>query len=177
MNVLGSVLQNVATGKHIGVSSRGDTICTLHKDDDRSCITLYNYKEKQFSKIKSFPSPLSYWYQSFTVALGSNVIYITNIKKQYIYTLSMDGTLLGTYGREGGRGAGMLQYPRAAATDGDDNLLVCDWSNRRLQVMTRDGKWHIVRTDKDMELPWDTAVDGDNLYVLGARYLYHFKIQ
>ena len=76
----------------------------------------------------------------------------------------------------------MLQYPRAAASDEDDHLLVCDHLNDRLQVMTRDGKWHIVRTDVEIERPWDAVVDGDNVYVLcrnplfGITRIHHYKI-
>ena len=93
----------------------------------------------------------------------------------------MDGTLLGTHGRGGSRGSGMLEFPRAAATDEDDNLLVCDHNNNQLQVMTRDGEWHIVRTDKEIKEPWDAVVDGDNVYILcgyprSTKTIYRFKI-
>ena len=93
----------------------------------------------------------------------------------------MDGSLLGTFGRQGRGDAGELRVPRAAATDPDDNLLVCDSYNNRLQVMTRDGKWHIVLTDKKIETPRDAVVDDDNVYILcsaigKAQTIYHFEI-
>ena len=168
INVIGAVLLRVATGKHIDVSSRDDIICTLHRDDDRNYITLYNYKEKQFAKIKSFPSPSSGRHLADAVALRSDVIYISDFAQSCIYTISMDGILLGTHGRcaFGPGGAGELLGPRALATDEDDNLLVCDFGNGRLQVMTRDGEWHIVRTDKAIVYPSDVVINGDNVYVL-----------
>ena len=139
MNVLGSVLQRVATGKHIDVSNHGDTICSLHSDDSGSCITLYQCNEKQLVKTKSFLSPnLGFDYNS--IALGRNVIYVADSYEMYIYTLSMNGRLLGTHDITGHGDAGELWNPRTAATDGDDNLLVCDGANCRLQVMTPDGK-------------------------------------
>ena len=94
----------------------------------------------------------------------------------------MDGRLLGKHVRRENGGAGELLFPRAAATDEDDNLLLCDGPNQRLQVMTLDGEWHTVRIDKKMiGRPRDAVVDVDNVYVLCAltdttRAIYHYKI-
>ena len=148
--LLGLVLTKLATEDHLYVSCRVDTICTLHVDSDRSCINLYNYNDNIFIKTNSFPSPSNEYYGPDSVLLGGNVIYVSAVNKHCIYTLSMDGTLLGKHGRRGNGGDGELLFPRAAATDEVDNLLVCTY-NHRLQVITRDGKWHIVNTDKKID--------------------------
>ena len=142
-------------------------MCTMSGPGGRTphIITLYTYNDKQFTETNSFKLQFISFYD-ITIGLGNDGIYIANPSEHCIYVFSLDGTVLTKQGRYGGGGSGELKNPFAASTDAQDNLLVCDIGNNRLQVMTRKGKWRLLQRDEENEGPWDAVVVDDKVFVV-----------
>ena len=104
------------------------------------------------------------------------MIYVAYGNENCIIVVSLEGTVKATHGRTGRGGAGELCGPRAAVTDEQDQLLVCDEVNCRLQLMTRDGEWRLLHTDEEIGIPTDAALVNDKLFVVGCdpNKLYQF---
>ena len=55
------------------------------------------------------------------------------------------------------------------SVDSKENLIVCDFGNNRLQMMTRDGKWQPLQCDKEIYLPMDAVGVGYRIFAVGGR--------
>ena len=169
--------KKIAPESYYRVRSRGDTVCAVGSasGDVRDTLKLYKYNVDDFVVMKSFTSPTSVkGYKS--IALGRNVIYVADWVENCIIVLSLEGTVLATHGRYGSGGAGELYRPLAAVTDEQDQLLLCDEENYRLQLMTRDGEWRLLHTDEGIRYPTDAVLVNDKLFVVGnnPNKLYQF---
>jgi DNA-binding beta-propeller fold protein YncE len=77
-----------------------------------------------------------------------------------IHHYSADGKLLNSWG-DIGSGPGQFQLPHGIALDNDENVIVCDRENDRLQFFDRSGKYLTMWTD--ILRPTHAAVDKDGL--------------
>jgi len=77
-----------------------------------------------------------------------------------IHHFSADGTLINSWG-EVGTGPGQFHLPHGIALDNDENVIVCDRENDRLQFFDRSGRFLTMWTD--VLRPTHAAVDRDGL--------------
>lgn len=77
-----------------------------------------------------------------------------------IHHFDKDGTLLNSWG-DVGTGPGQFHLPHGIALDGQENVIVCDRENDRIQIFTRDGELKAIWTD--ILRPTDVVVDKDGL--------------
>ena len=169
----GEQLKQVEKGTHKRVRSRGAIVCAMSGsgNDVPHTITLYTYREKQLNRTKSFKLQFTSFSDChITISLGHDVIYVSYFVDCCIYVLSLDGTVLTKHGREGRGGAGELHGPRAAATDAQDNLLVCDYFSQRLQVMSHRGDWRLLQSDEKIVRPRDAVMVDGKVFVVRGNY-------
>ena len=165
----GTPLQIIAQGKKEGVQIRDAIVCALSRSDNDtpSNIIFYTYYDKLFTKTISLQLPFTSG-KPITISLGHNVIYAANPIENCIYVLSLDGSVRTKHGRSGRGGAGELSFPHAAATDAHEYLLVCDNRNHRLQVMTHEGEWRLLKSDSEMKRPRVAIVVDRKVFVGGG---------
>ena len=171
--VLGVRLKQVAKDKHVQVRCRSNIVCAMKSPqlfDKRGTLSLYSFNDNDFTKTNSFQ--LSFLSESkITISLGSEVLYVATQDTHCIHVISLDGTQLATRGKDDRtHDWDKLDYPRVAAVDSNDNLLVCDSNNNRLQMMTRDGKWQLLQCDEKIKKPIDAVVVGDRIFVVGGDF-------
>ena len=77
-----------------------------------------------------------------------------------IHHFDKDNNLLNSWG-DVGTGPGEFHLPHGIALDNDENVIVCDRENDRLQFFTRDGEF--IKMWEDVQRPTDCAVDKDGL--------------
>lgn len=77
-----------------------------------------------------------------------------------IHHLSPEGRLLNSWG-EPGTGPGQFHLPHGLALDRDENVIVCDRENDRLQFFDRNGRFLYMWTD--VRRPTHVVVDKDGL--------------
>ena len=78
--------------------------------------------------------------------------------------MSLDGTLIDTYGKNG-NGIGEFINPFACMSDCDDNLLIADFRNRRLQLLNG-RQWSVLQLQRPPSLPRNAVYDGHALYMV-----------
>ena len=84
-------------------------------------------------------------------------LYVTSSANHMIKKYSADdGKFVGEFG---GKGTGEEQFsaPYGICTDGKGRVLVADYNNKRIQILTTEGKF--INTIKCASQPWDVAVD------------------
>ena len=81
-----------------------------------------------------------------------------------VYSLS--GELLQTYGARGSRDAGQFDHPYICADDDDGSVLIADWNNDRLQVMSEQGEFSVLQLQPPVSRPLGAVLFNNQLYVV-----------
>ncbi len=96
---------------------------------------------------------------------SSGNIYCSEEFQNKIFIFNEDGEEIGSWG-EAGSGQGQLNGPSGLAVDGDDNLLVVDARNNRVQKFTTGGEYIATIGEGQLDSPWGIGLDSDgNIYV------------
>ena len=96
---------------------------------------------------------------------SSGNIYCSEEFQNKIFIFNEDGEEIGSWG-EAGSGQGQLNGPSGLAVDGDDNLLVVDARNNRIQKFTAGGEYIATIGEGQLDSPWGIGLDSDgNIYV------------
>ena len=104
--------------------------------------------------------------QPTRVAVASNGdVYVSDgYGNANVHVFAPDGEYRFSWGSFGS-GAGQFQNPHSIWIDGDDRVLVCDRSNRRLQIFNLDGAYQ--GEWGGLQLPDDVAVDATGTVYIG----------
>ena len=78
--------------------------------------------------------------------------------------MSLDGKMVDTYGK-GGNKVGEFAGPYACMSDCDENLLITDLGNNRLQLL-HGKQWSTLQLQPPPSLPLNAVYDGHALYVV-----------
>ena len=108
-----------------------------------SVIAATTYAEQLISYKNMIPNPVQPWYfqRPIGVAVSPNgYVYVseTNDDTNWIRKLTLDGTIITTFGGMG-QGNGQLYQPYGIALDSGNNVYVCDTFNHRIQVFSEHG--------------------------------------
>ena len=96
---------------------------------------------------------------------SSGNIYCSEEFQNKIFVFNEDGEEIGSWG-EAGSGQGQLNSPSGLAVDGDDNLLVVDAKNNRIQKFTTAGEYIATIGEGQLDSPWGIGLDSEgNIYV------------
>jgi len=94
-------------------------------------------------------------------------IYVTDgYQNARVHRFASDGTLKKSWGAPG-KAPGQFHLPHSIAFDDDGNLLVCDRSNRRIQIFTPDGQY--LREWTGMGGPNDISRGKDGNYYIAEQ--------
>ncbi len=96
---------------------------------------------------------------------SSGNIYCSEEFQNKIFIFNEDGEEIGSWG-EAGSGQGQLNGPSGLAVDDNDNLLVVDARNNRVQKFTTGGEYIATIGEGQLDSPWGIGLDSDgNIYV------------
>ena len=82
-----------------------------------------------------------------------------------IRSWSLDGGPYHVYGTEG-KGVGEFWSPRLCDVDREQNMLVADCDNHRIQAVSLQGKGCMFRLDSEIEFPKGAMIFNDKLVVV-----------
>lgn len=94
------------------------------------------------------------------VAANGDIFVADGYGNARVHHFDKDGNLLNSWG-EVGSGPGQFQLPHGIALDNDENVIVCDRENDRLQIFSREGELLHIWTD--ILRPTDCTVGKDGL--------------
>ena len=100
-----------------------------------------------------------------TLSVQNDQIVVCSAAKNRIEVYSMSGKLQRSYGKKGGSSPGHLDDPIVCNDDDDGNLLVADYYNNRLQVMSQQGEFSIVALSPRPCYPAGAALHESSLFV------------
>ena len=112
-------------------------------DEYNDTVWVYTRDGQLYSRWGADGSGNGQFHSPMGMALNSSgYLYIADTYNNRIQVFTRDGTYQGKIGRFGGgsgTGNGEFDEPRGVAIDANDNLLVADTGNHRIQVFTKDG--------------------------------------
>ena len=73
--------------------------------------------------------------------------------------------MLQTYGTPGRSDVGQLDCPFISGDDDDGSVLIADWGNNRLQVMSEQGEFSVLQLQPPVSRPRSAVLFNNNLYV------------
>lgn len=81
--------------------------------------------------------------------INDNKLYLTDVTKNMVFVFDLDGNKLAEIGGAGTEN-GQFIAPNSVAVDEDQNILVSDSGNNRIQIFNKDGKFQkIINGSKD----------------------------
>ena len=120
--------------------------------------------------FQSFSAPDCHWFPWFAVC-HQEKFFASQFSAHCVKVFNKEGVFLYDIGSEGS-GDGQFSRPAGLAVDTFGRLIVCDFSNNRLQVFTLDGKFvtKIEPQSTGLGTPWSAAVSNDGrLFVTDVR--------
>ena len=92
-----------------------------------------------------------------------DMFFVSYAMADSVKVFNEEGVFLYNIGSEGS-GKGQFKHPRGLVVDAFDNLIVCDFGNKRLQMLTLDGKF-LTSFGQEIKEPWAATVckNGDML--------------
>ena len=114
--------------------------------------------------IGDFARGILTWPAGLAVDANGN-IYCSEEFEDRIYIFNEDGEEVGSWG-ESGSDEGQIKAPSGLGFDSDNNLLVADAHNNRVQKFTAGGQYLATIGEGQLNSPWGIGLDSDdNIYV------------
>ena len=100
-----------------------------------------------------------------TISISNNQLKCCSIKDNIIKVYSLSGELLQIHGTFGSGDAGQFHNPAICDDDDDSSVLIADFYNARLQVMSEKGEFSVLQLQPPVSLPCSAALFNNQLYV------------
>ena len=149
-------------GDHDDAAVQNELLYTTIRGDDRDAVHVYSTKTWQ--RISVIDIQCAEPKHLHTLGVNEQCVFISCRDTHRIYQMSLDGILSDTYGKQG-IGMGEFACPFACMSDCDDNLLVADLWNNRLQLR-RGRQWSVLKLQPPPSWPLNAVYDGNALYVV-----------
>jgi DNA-binding beta-propeller fold protein YncE len=156
----------VSSDGHIHVLCRGENLVFVRRltlnDDD---LGGYNLVGGGGPVGGSFKVEAGFVWPAAIIVDESDRIWISDEGANKVFTLSLEGKVLGQWG-EAGAGDGQFIRPSGICFDRAGDIFLADTMNHRVQKVTREGKF-ILKWGRygsapgELNMPWGVAVSGD----------------
>ena len=100
-----------------------------------------------------------------TLSISNNQLKCCSAEDGVIKVYSLSGELLQTCGTRGRGDAGQLYWPFVSDDDDDGSVLIADYGNDRLQVMSEQGEFSVLQLQPPVSRPCGAVLFKNNLYV------------
>ena len=106
--------------------------------------------------------------QPIGICVSQNRVFVTQCSGHCINMYELEGKLIKSVGSKG-NGKAQFNYPRGIdVCDRNNNIYVCDSSNQRIQILTKELKYHSMLKNDLMKHPLDVKVTLDRVMVLNG---------
>ena len=128
-----------------------------------SVVHVYTHSD-HWVKIHSFNTAKGW----VTLSVKKNQIKCCSFRDDNIAVHSITGEFLATYGTNG-NGVGQLNGPRMYDDDDDCCVLISDYLNDRLQVMSERGEFTVLQLHPPASQPRSAILFDNQLYVISRK--------
>ena len=126
---------------------------------------LNGTKSPKWRHLQSIDHDFSLKNDFLTLSISNNQLkccsYINDIIKVY----SLSGELLQTHGTPGRDDGGQLSGSYISNDDDDGSVLIADWGNDRLQVMSEQGEFSVLQLQPPVSEPRSAVLFNNQLYI------------
>ena len=119
----------------------------------------------KWSKIRSIDHDFSKKAFPLTLSISNNQLKCCSFGDDIIKVYSLSGELLQTCGTRGRGDAGQLYWPFVSDDDDDGSVLIADYGNDRLQVMSEQGEFSVLQLQPPVSRPRSAVLFNNQLYV------------
>ena len=100
------------------------------------------------------------------ICISQNIVFVTVWNGNCINMYELEGKLIKSVGSEG-NGEAQFKHPYGLdVSDGNNNIYVCDRYNHRIQILTKELKYHSMLGIDLLKYPHDVKVTRDRVLVL-----------
>ncbi|KAI6660211.1 Cell surface protein [Oopsacas minuta] len=100
------------------------------------------------------------------ICITQNKVFVTQLYGHCINKYELEGKLIKSVGSKG-NGEAQFSYPQGLdVSDGNSNVYVCEYSNKRVQILTQELKFHSMLGIDLFKSPRDVKVTRDRVFVL-----------
>ena len=132
------------------------------RGDDRDAVHVYSTKTLQRTSVIDIQcAEPRHWH---TLWVNEQCMVISCFNTRRLLKMSLSGKMIDTYGKLGYR-LGEFNCPFACMSEYDDNLLVADHWNNRLQLL-HGGQWSVLQLQPQPLKPCNAIYYGNALYVV-----------
>ena len=118
-----------------------------------------------WTKLKSIDHDFSARGSCLTLSISNNQLKCCSAGDDIIKVYSLSGEWLQTYGTHGSGAAGQFNCPYISDDDGDGSVLIADYGNDRLQVMSEQGEFSVLQLQPPVLDPRSAVLFNNHLYV------------
>ena len=99
-----------------------------------------------------------------TVSPPENNIFVSDLGGNSVTCMTMDNDVVYKYGDN------EMKWPRGLYCDGGDNIIVCGWNSKNVQVITADGKKHcdLISSREDLQPLCTNYRERDDTVIVGC---------
>ena len=102
------------------------------------------------------------------ICISQNKVFVIQVFGHCINMYELEGKLIKSFGSEG-NGEAQFKHPNGLdVSDRNNNIYVCDSDNHRIQILTKELKYHSVLGVDLLEYPKDVKVTRDRVLVLAV---------
>ena len=143
----------------VAVHSNGDVFAT----GNDGYVHVYNKDGSKKTQIGTTGSGDGQFSNPRGIVLVGDIMYVADHSNSRVQKLTISGEYIGQFGGKGS-GEGQLSYPTGIAYNGNNHIIVADYSNKCVVVYTLDGTFiKAINCDDDV---LGVAVDNDgNIHV------------
>ena len=153
------------TGRHIGQArcpARAPLGMAAHKPGqvlvtDRQTKSIFVVDVENNATLQTVTMPGVFQKPAAVASSNNGHIVVADLKGHCVHVIDTDGHLAAEYGTKG-NGENEMSTPTSVCTDGHSNVIVCDYHNCRVHVLSHDAKFLTYIADASDGLLRPTAV-------------------
>ena len=131
----------------------------------RNEIHVFDYSQSALIQTRTVKLRFSAIGGTLRLRAGNNRLTCSNTAHHEILVYSLSGKFLQAFSRQGSGDAGRLGSPIICDVDIEGSVLIADFDNNRLQVMSEQGEFRVLDLQPQVSQPESAVIFSGDLYV------------
>ena len=164
----------IATGSFTSIVVHQDQVYAASRNKNQTQVFQYNDTSQQgWRHLRSIDPDFKNKGYTLTLSISNNQLKCCSAQ-DVIEVYSLRGELLQTYGTRGRGHAGQFGCPFISDGDDDGSVLIADFRNNRLHVMSEQGEFSVLQLQPPVLGPRSAVLFNNQLYVSHLSTICHY---
>ena len=166
MHIAAGKIKRIANGSFRSIVVHQDQVYAADSKKWQTQVFQNNgTSSKGWRQLRSIDHDFQEKNYILTLSISNNQLKCCSTVDGSIKVYSLSGELLQTYGTRGHDDAGQLACPYISDDYDDGSVLIANWSNNRLQVMSEQGEFSVLQLQPPVSCPRSAVQLNNQLYV------------